>query len=59
MAYSSNMCVGFHQATRRYIQEDRTLYYIYCHLLCMCDYRRGTDWILDLLTHLYIPLGTR
>jgi hypothetical protein len=23
-----------------------------------CDYRRGIDWILDLLTHFYTPLGT-
>jgi hypothetical protein len=24
----------------------------------LCDYRRGMDWILDILTHLYTPLGT-
>jgi hypothetical protein len=31
---------------------------MYCHYLGVCDYRRGMDWKLDLLTHLYTPLGT-
>jgi hypothetical protein len=30
---------------------------IYWHVLGVCDYRRGMDWILNLLTNLYTPLG--
>jgi hypothetical protein len=29
-----------------------------CYVVCVCDYRRGIDWILDLLTYLYTPLET-
>jgi hypothetical protein len=59
MICSSETCVGLHRGTRCYISEDKLLNYIYCHVLGVCDYIRGVDWILDLLTHFfYTRLGT-
>jgi hypothetical protein len=30
----------------------------YCHVLCVCDYRRGNDWGMNLLATLYTTRGS-
>jgi hypothetical protein len=50
--------VGSHRSTWRHIPEDGILQsqfqfsIIYTVTTWWCDYRRGVDWILDLLTQL-------